>query len=663
VQADGDLDWAIELCRDGLRRLRHRSYQERHFGYIVLVDLLVARWATDRPQGQRALAEATDLCRSLTRRRATRAQALGRLPVLLRMGGADRSEIARTYRAAFDEHSRMADDAAVEIAAEWSAWAIEDATADEVAEAHWRWLRAVAADVRRRTMRAHKEQRMSRVQGLAAETGTWLLRAGRARDAAVALEVGRAVLLTERMHRDRDGIEQRLAGAGHAELSVRWRTAQEQIARTDRDGFAARRAETATMLVGGRRFAQRFASADHRALTEHERLLREISRLPGFEDVDVEPDYEDLAAAAGEGPVVYLVAAERGGHALIVTADAYEPVVVALPELCEADVVAHVQRLVRCRRSHELSDELAVQAPWLWSVLMEPIVTRLAAQSLVTLIPLGPLSMLTLHIAGMTPGRDGIWRDRTDSIVFRYAPNARVLRRAQDHARALDGGEGLRVLTVNVPAAPGESSLHATVTESAGVAARFGPERCERPSPPNRASVLSALDRCAIWHFACHGVHDPMDPLESRLALSDGPLTLRAIFARPAGRRRLAVLSACRSAMPDESLLDEVVGFPSALLQAGVAGVVSSQVNVGDRAAMLLVLRFFDEVADGTSPPRALARAQAWLSSATNGEIHHSLPDALPFPAGLTEAELEYWEGRRQFSEPHCWAPFSYCGA
>jgi CHAT domain-containing protein len=325
-------------------------------------------------------------------------------------------------------------------------------------------------------------------------------------------------------------------------------------------------------------------------------------------------------------------------------------------------VVTHVQRLARCGRPHELSDELTAQAPWLWDVLMEPIVTRLAPQSLVTLIPLGPLSMLPLHIAGMTPGRDGIWRDRTDRIVFRYAPNARVLRRAQDHARALEG-EALRVVTVNVPAAPGESPLHATVTESGGVEARFGSQHCERPSPPNRASVLSALGRCAIWHFACHGVHDPLDPLESRLALSDGPLTLRAIFARPAGRRRLAVLSACRSAMPDASLLDEVVGFPSALLQAGVAGVVSSQVDVGDRAAMLLVLRFFDEVADGASPPRALARAQAWLSSATNGEIHRGLPDALPLPADRTEDELEYWKGLRQFSDPHCWAPFSYCGA
>ena len=155
--------------------------------------------------------------------------------------------------------------------------------------------------------------------------------------------------------------------------------------------------------------------------------------------------------------------------------------------------------------------------------------------------------------------------------------------------------------------------------------ARFGEWRTERPSPPSRAAVLRAMDTCGIWHFACHGVHRRTDPLESSLVLSDGRLTLRAIFARPAGPRRLAVLSACRTAAPDSGLLDEVVSFPSALLQSGVAGVVCAQSDIVDRAAMLLVLRFFAELEQDDAPPRALARAQAWLRTATNGQIHAGL--------------------------------------
>jgi len=171
------------------------------------------------------------------------------------------------------------------------------------------------------------------------------------------------------------------------------------------------------------------------------------------------------------------------------------------------------------------------------------------------------------------------------------------------------------------------------------------------------------MDLCGIWHFACHGVHRRVDPLESSLLLSDGRLTLRTIFARPPGVRRLAVLSACRTAAPDRGLLDEVVSFPSALLQSGFAGVVCAQSDIVDLAAMLLVLRFLAELEHDDAPPRALARAQAWLRTATNGEIHADLPDAYSSPPGCSPAQFASWSAQRDFTDPICWAPLSYSGA
>jgi len=608
--SSGDLDAAIDLCRGALRRLWLGNRLQRYLGRLVLCDLLVDRARQDPGHARRDLAEALRLCRGLQRHDACRAQAASRMPTILRLrGGGDRA-VNGAYRRAFDELSKLSGGDAGDLAAEWAAWAAASATPSDAAEAHWCWARAVADDARRRPLRAEKERRLAQFLDLAGRAGEALIAAGRARDAAVALDLGRAMLLTERMHRDLDGIAERLVSAGRQDLADRWEQVREQISQADRAAFATRRAAQPTLLVRGRPFQQRFTSGDHVALAEREQLLREIAVVPGCEDVDAPADYDDLRAAATEGPIVYLVATDAGAHAVIVT-DAHEPETVSLP-LTGAELELRVDRLTAARDSSDVgqvTDALAETLPRLWDAVMGPVVARLAPGSLVTVVPLGRLSLLPLHAACMAPDDDGVWRDRSRGVVLRYAPNARVLRRAQSHARSLEG-RPLRVLTVDAGDVPGESHLPFAELESAGVVARFGASRTERPAPATRAAVLDAMERCGIWHFACHGTYRPDDPLESSLALSDGRLKLRTLFAAPASDRRLAILSACQTAAVDEALLDEVVSFPSALLQAGVAGVISTQFRCPGRRcdAPRPALRRRARVR-GSARPRARTRA------------------------------------------------------
>ena len=629
----GDLDAAIDLCRAALRRLWVRSRLERAFGRLVLCDLLIDRAQLDPARSRGDLREALRLCRRLQRRAAGRAEAMRRLPLLLRLRQAAPAQIRQAYRDAFDALALMSGGVAADLAAEWASWATGAATTEDAAEAHWCWIRALADDARRRPLRAEKERRLSQFLGMAQRSGACLIAAGRTRDAALAFDLGRAMLLTERMQREREGIVERLLAAGRADLAQRWRDAQAAIARADRAGFAEDGGSRGTMLVRKRRFQTRFTSSDHLALADLERLLQEVGRVPGCEDVDAPADYDDLRAAAGEGPIVYLSATAAGTDALIVT-DATEPLVVSLEPMSD-ELAALTRRFATSADAGEVMDLLGPIIPLLWTELMQPVADHLAPGSLVTLITLGPLSLLPLHVAGLAPDSDGVWRDRTPGLVFRYAPNARVLGRVQAQARASEG-RPLRVLTAGVPVAAGVARLRYAAEESAGVLARFGTSRTDHPLPATRAAVLRAMDTCGIWHFACHGIHWRTDPLESSLVLSDGRITLRAIFARPATVCRLVVLSACRTAAADEGLLDEVVSFPSALLESGVAGVVCAQSEIVDRAAMLLVLRFFAELAHDGSPPRALARAQAWLRGATNAEIHAALPQAHAPEAGAT---------------------------
>jgi CHAT domain-containing protein len=62
--------------------------------------------------------------------------------------------------------------------------------------------------------------------------------------------------------------------------------------------------------------------------------------------------------------------------------------------------------------------------------------------------------------------------------------------------------------------------------------------------------VKAQLPKANIVHFPCHGNANLNEPLNSGLAMSDGLLTLKDIFAltlAETGDLRLAILSACET--------------------------------------------------------------------------------------------------------------------
>ncbi len=149
------------------------------------------------------------------------------------------------------------------------------------------------------------------------------------------------------------------------------------------------------------------------------------------------------------------------------------------------------------------------------------------------------------------------------------------------------------------------------------------------------------------------GVLDELRLTAARLA--DQPLRVRHLLARPPGRHRLAFQSACESDVPDQRRPDEVIGFPGALVQAGVAGVIATQWPVRDQAALLLTLRFYRTWTPGTPPLTAFCAAQRWLRDATVAQLVALQAGRDPGP-GAPQA-------RRPFQDaPWDWACFSYTG-
>jgi CHAT domain-containing protein len=624
LEHPGDLEAGIGMCREAIR-LAGRSPWARAEPRQALALLLIRRaWETaaQLPDDaspakrtlavvtvRRVLAEAERLLRQASRYGGFDSRS-GNLALLARATAArsiivgrraDHSGAARAWRAAV----RAADGAdpldRVQLGQEWAAWAETTQHATWCARAYAYLMAAVPPAVAVRYLTGERDRLLAGLQHTAEEAGYWLARAGRFGDAAVALELGRAVSLSEVLGRERPGLPELLIKAGRPDLLERYREALL--------GYTATEAPLSEDLTPARQ----------RAWARYDAVAREIATTTGIAVPGTPPSLAELAAAAREGPLVYLAGATDGGYAIIVPAKG-PPVYRQLPTLTRSAVEEQVTLFLRAG-----PERVAAAARWLWEAGLGVLSRDLPAQSLVTIIPAGLLGLLPVHAAGgptvpRQPAAD--WAYLADVVNLRYAHNARTLLLARDRADRFPPG-ALSLLAVAAPDAVPESPLPDTVREVAGAAGQWA--RADTILDGEAAAVRARLADHTVWHFACHCTMIPDSVLDSALLLAGAELSLRAILALPAAQRRLAVLSACRTHLTGTELPDEAMGLPAGLLQAGFAGVVASHWDVPDRSTALLMTRFHELWrGQGLAPAFALAEAQRWLRTApATGRYRH----------------------------------------
>jgi CHAT domain-containing protein len=134
------------------------------------------------------------------------------------------------------------------------------------------------------------------------------------------------------------------------------------------------------------------------------------------------------------------------------------------------------------------------------------------------------------------------------------------------------------------------------------------------PKQSTVAAVTSALDGAAVAHLACHGHFRVDSPLFSSMELADGSLNVYEL-ERLKRAPNLIVLSACELAISDTRPGDELLGFAAALIGMGSRTVIASVVPVPDAATKRLMAALHRQLAIGSSPAVALAKAQAGLRS------------------------------------------------
>ncbi len=183
--------------------------------------------------------------------------------------------------------------------------------------------------------------------------------------------------------------------------------------------------------------------------------------------------------------------------------------------------------------------------------------------SRLALIPCGLLALLPLHAAWRSVSRSRR-RYVIDRLTLTYIPNARSLVAAV--ARTSKGPDK-SLLAVADPTPTRQPRLRYSVLETRAARSGFDTRKLLHQNQATRENVLALLSEYEAVHIACHAFADVANPLHSGFVLAhDKLLNVQDLLHTRLDLLRLAVLSACETAVPGEKLPDEIISLSSALL-------------------------------------------------------------------------------------------------
>lgn len=321
------------------------------------------------------------------------------------------------------------------------------------------------------------------------------------------------------------------------------------------------------------------------------------------------------------------------------------------------------------RIAEDISDAIKEMHGWLGPQFAEPIVewaenTFEQGFTSIVFAVQGELAILPIHLAIVDDApllaRYGV----------SYTPSVALFGGKQPSPKGIVG----KLAVISNPSL--DARLPVSHLEARVIAQAWpGSDAAARPAVGGSVAVLEAMGASDIFHFVGHGSYDASDPLNSYLLVgSRQRLTVREIAQAPASQiPSLVVLSACETGIVGlQSASNEYEGLTGAFLGAGTQGVVASLWPVNEFPTMLIMHRFYEQLADGYDPAEALRSAQLWLSRALGSELlsvvdrefmpqANADPIARPAMASFRKY-LDMNENRLVYGDPYYWAGFIYTG-
>ena len=417
-----------------------------------------------------------------------------------------------------------------------------------------------------------------------------------------------------------------------------------------------------------------------------------IQTVPEFSDFMQNLTFAQVSNVAQEFPLAYILMTPVGGLALVVFKEKIWPVLLGdvtdalinrwlIKQENEQQVGGYLPAQIGALPIRPELDELL---PMLGKFIAGPLATVLREAEIknVTLIPSGFLALFPLHAAPYSV--NGMMSTLLDEFVVSYAPSARSLMHCQQTLASLKISKPVMLAVGNPLPLPEEiNPLRFARMEVEEIKSLFsGKVQLLSEADATKEAVEEHLGSASYLHFACHGIFNPSEPLNSGLILSRGDkLTLRDLLEYvQTWQARLAVLSACQTAVTEFAKLpEEAIGLPTGFLQAGVPGVIGTLWPVDDLSTAILMVRFYqyhlkgdpDTGEDPMPPAYALRKAQLWLKSVKNREIKDYVKSHLPeFQTRFAtiQADMVYKrlvledDEAHPFAHPYHWAGFALHG-
>ncbi|KAG1873964.1 CHAT domain-containing protein [Suillus subluteus] len=356
------------------------------------------------------------------------------------------------------------------------------------------------------------------------------------------------------------------------------------------------------------------AAAD-RAATEYRRLTRqweaavaEIRDLRSFSRFLLPLSYEDLQAAARQGPVIILIASQYLCSAIIVPTSG-DPRHVPLPSVALAELTNLKDRFARAIRHASTMgpkvprNDLIVLLRTVWDEIMLPIVNvlqhdlKLTFYSRIWLCPTAAFTSIPLHAAH--PFRTNPDRSKEpcleDLYICSYTPTLSALVRSRQLMKKPVTPSFVTIGQGQPGTGKGKALL--AVDSELELVHKLVPATANRTTisgdAATRTNALEALEQNTWVHLACHGKQDRTQPYNSHFVMKDEHLTLLDIMDRDIPHAEFAFLSACHTAVGDEETPDEVIHLAAGLQFSGFKSVVGTLWEVDDAVAKYVVEAFY----------------------------------------------------------------------
>ncbi|KAG2133464.1 CHAT domain-containing protein [Suillus cothurnatus] len=385
------------------------------------------------------------------------------------------------------------------------------------------------------------------------------------------------------------------------------------------------------------------AAAD-RAATEYRRLtgqwkaaVAEIRNLRAFSRFLLPPSYEDLQAAARQGPVIILIASQYSCSAIIVPTSG-DPHNVPLPSVSLTELNNLKDRFARAIRHASVMgpkvprNDLIVLLRTVWNEIMLPIVNvlenvlKLNHRSRIWLCPTAAFTSIPLHAAHpFQTNADGSKEPCLEDLyICSYAPTLSALVRSRQMMKKRVTPSFATIGQGQPGAGKGKALL--AVDSELELVHKLVPAAAKRITisgdTATRAGALQALEENTWVHLACHGKQDPTQPYDSHFVMRDEHLTLLDIMEKDTPHAEFAFLSACHTAVGDEETPDEVIHLAAGLQFSGFKSVIGTLWEVNDAVAKHVVEAFyrymFMDLKDGKGVVMDCSRAAWALNCATH---------------------------------------------